>query len=107
MQSDTAAYIRCSGVLFLKETVEYLFFVLVLDTNACVGHLYAYMLFFRHQYFIDRNNHDSVFPIILNGIRQKVEQNALHFVSVKGHADIGIHQVQFQSYAVFKRQLLE
>ena len=47
-----------------------------------VGHLYAYMLFFRHQYFIDRNNHDSVFPIILNGIRQKVEQLSLIHISL-------------------------
>ena len=103
MQSDAAAYIRCGGVLFLKETVEYLLLVLVLDANACVGYLYAYMLFFRHAYFIDRNNHASIFPIILDGIGQKIEQNALHLVSVKGHADINIHQVQFQLYVIFKR----
>ena len=93
MQSDAAAYIRCGGVLFLKETVEHFFIVLVLDANACIGHLYAYMFFFRHTYFIDRNHHASIFPIVLDGIGQKVEQNALHLVSVKGHADIGIHQV--------------
>lgn len=68
MQSDAAAYIRCGGVLFLKETVEHFFLVLVLDANACIGHLYAYMFFFRHTYFIDRNHHASIFPIVLDGI---------------------------------------